>query len=117
MAQIHPALLDDGRMSLLAMPACPSLPLPNRALIEPKGRDNRLQGAAVTKQDEHHGHQVGSRAQPIKRRPFGRGKGLLAGLALIALLLLAMDMDVALPYLDSPSQKIKNLVGPERSGR
>jgi hypothetical protein len=60
--QVHSALLDEGGMSLLAMPACPRLPLPDRALIQPKGRDNRLQGAAVTKQNEHHGHQVGRRA-------------------------------------------------------
>jgi hypothetical protein len=36
--------------------------LPDRALIEAKGRDNRLQQAAVTKQNEHEGHQVGRRA-------------------------------------------------------
>ena len=30
--------------------------------LEAKGRDNRLQGAAVAKQNEHDGHQVGRRA-------------------------------------------------------
>jgi hypothetical protein len=62
MAQIHPALLDDGFMHLLAMPSCPRLPAPHRALIQTKGGDYRLEWAPMAEQDEHERDQVGGRA-------------------------------------------------------
>ena len=62
MAPLHPDLLDDGFMHLLAMPSGPRLPAPHRALIETQGGDSCLQRAPMAEQDEHARDQVGGRA-------------------------------------------------------
>jgi hypothetical protein len=62
MTQGHAPLLDDRFMYLLIMPACTSLPVPDRPFIEAKGGDNGLPRATMAEQNEHKSHQVGGRA-------------------------------------------------------
>src|SRR5512135_1495992 len=64
-------------------------------LVEPEGRDERWQGAAVTEQGQHEGHQVGGLLEAIERRAAGLGESASAGSAAVAPLLLAVHADVA----------------------
>src|SRR5262245_53056765 len=91
-------------LALLAGSGClpfPAQPARHRALIEPEGGHDRLGGTPLAQERQHDGHYIHRGAQAVERRPLARTEGPPTPPTAIALLLLAMDLNVAVA--DSPS--------------
>jgi hypothetical protein len=95
MAQLDLPPEDPMLMGLLVMAAGPVAPIGDGPLIEAEGGDDGLDGAAVAKECDHEGDQIGGFLEPVERGIASGGEGAAAGGASITSVLAAMDMDVA----------------------
>lgn len=66
--QIEARLLDDRLMQALTVASRSISPVGDRSLIEPKGRNDGLQGTAVGKQRNDDDNQLSRLAQPFHHR-------------------------------------------------
>jgi len=88
-------LLDEMLMSPLRVLAAFLKPVPDRSLIQTKGKDDRLDGAAVREQFDHQRDQVSALPQAVEESPGGGAETLIALAANVAAVFLRMHTDVA----------------------
>src|SRR5512135_3781905 len=86
-------------MEVLAVPACPVPPGGDGAFIEPEGRDDRLQRAAVAEQGQHDRHQLGRLLEAVERGIMGSREGPATGGTAVTPFLAAVDAEVTEPKL------------------
>ena len=96
MLQVDLTLLDNRFMHTLGMGAGALLPRGNRSFIQVEGSDDCLERTAMHEQSQHQGDQIHCSAQAVEGSACGGAEGPTADLAVIALLLLAEDADIAL---------------------
>jgi hypothetical protein len=94
-------LFDDALMDVLAVLACPLLPIGYRSFIQAIGVDNGLNGTSIGQQDDHDDDQFGWGAQSSHHRASSCAKGLLTCAAAIALRLIRVNPNVARSNLAS----------------
>jgi hypothetical protein len=82
-------------MNGLTMSPCPLPPVPYGSFVNSKAFDDGLDWAAIGQQHHHPHDRLWSGPQPIEECTFGCAKSFLAYIANVALILLAMDADVA----------------------
>ena len=90
--QILLTFLNPMLMHTLTMPACSFMPIAHRALIQPKGFDDRLNWTTICQQDNHTHHSLRIAAQPIEYRIFTGCEGLLTNIANAPLVDLAVNL-------------------------
>ena len=96
-----PRLLNQVLMHELRVLAAFLKPIPDRSLIQAKGKDDRLDGAAVREQFNHQRDQVSALPQTVKESPIGGAESLVALAANVTTGFLRMDADVAFSDLSS----------------
>ena len=99
MLQVDLALFNEVFMHLLRVAPGPLLPVGHGALIEAEGGDNRLRRTAMHEQGQHQRDPIHRCAQAVEGGALGRSEGLATDFAVVALLLLAEDPNVACTYL------------------
>lgn len=93
--------LDQLLRHLLSLLAALLKPVLDRALIQTKGEDDGLDGAAVREQFDHQRDLVSTLAQAVKGRPSGVAESLGTRAANVAAVFLRMDADIAFSNLAS----------------
>lgn len=86
------------------VPAAFLKPIPDRSLIQTKGKDDRLDRAAVREQFDHQRDQVSALPQAVKESPGGGAETLVALAANVAAVFLRMHADIACSDLSSGRQ-------------
>lgn len=96
-----PRLLDQMLMHGLRMLTAFLKPVSDRSLIQTKGKDDRLDGAAVREQFDHQYDQIGAFPHSVKDGSSGGAKAHLALMANVTAIFPGMDPDVAFSDLSS----------------
>ena len=99
MLEVDLPLLDQVLVNVLRVLRRTLQPARDGAFIQAKGGYNRLGRTAMCEQGQDNRDQIDGQMQAIERGAAGGGEGRATHLAAIALLLLAMDGNVALPDL------------------
>ena len=94
LADVDLPLADQLFLDLAGLLAGFALPIGDRALIEPKGKDHRRDGTAAGAQGQHDTDHPEWMFEPEQRRAGGLGKGLAAGMANVAAFFARMDANV-----------------------
>ncbi len=71
MSEINPTLLHQMLLHFLTVPSSTAQPSGHGALIKAKGRYKALDGAAMTQQRQHYGHNFRGSLQAKERCTFG----------------------------------------------
>src|SRR5262249_54202135 len=95
-AQVHLVGVEEVLLDPLAVAAGLVLPVGDRALVEPEGGDDGLQGAAVDQQGDSGDEQGTVLVQAVEGGAGGGREGLAAAAADQTPLLVGVDFDVAL---------------------
>jgi len=101
-----PRLLDQMLMHELRVLTAFLKPVPDRSFIQTKGKDDRLDGAAMREQFDHQRDQVSALPQAVEDRPSGGAETPVALAANVAAVFLRMHADVAFSDL-SPGRTVE----------
>ena len=93
-------------MDVLAVLACPLLPIGYRSFIQAIGVDNGLNGTSIGKPGDHDDDQFGWGAQSFHHRASSCAKGLVTRAAAIALRLIRVNPNVARSDLASCATRL-----------